>query len=196
MKLLFFILSFFLFTSLHAQDSIFNYLTADVTNEETVLIRWEIKGGNSCNGIYIERSIDDSTWTEIHFIPGICGNESTPVPYQYEDTDPVSNQFNYYRVVPGFGFPTQSVSVFFVKLNTDGYFVYPNPTENQVKIYFKNTNNENCTVYLANLKGQTVLKEQVNGNLWEPNLSNFPAGIYFFSIDHPNNLISGKLIKN
>lgn len=181
--------------SLKAQDSLFNYVLADITEENDVLVRFELKSGNICTGITIERSTDGINFSSAGIIQGVCGNSSVAVAYQFLDENPVLNSFNYYRIIPGLATPTRPVSVFVVDFNTNGYYLYPNPVENQVKIFFKNTSNEEANLYLINSSGQILLSDQTNTDLWEPELQNMPAGLYFFSIEIKNQTISGRFIK-
>ena len=196
MKAFFFIACFLSFLNSFSQDSLLNYLLISETPQQSILIRWEIEGGNTCNGIEIYRSTDNVQFELIHSIDGICGNVSTPVAYQYEDENPVSNQTNYYRIKLGLGDPSRSVSLFFIELNTEGYYLYPNPTEGQVKIYFKNENGEFANLLMMNSTGQTIITSRVNTEFWEPDLTYFPSGVYFFSIEINEKLIQGRFIKN
>lgn len=196
MKKQLFLLLLFLFPIvIKAQDSLFNYILADITEDNDVLVRFELKSGNICTGITIERSTDGIQFSTVGNIQGVCGNSSVAVAYQFLDESPVLNSVNYYRIIPGLASPTRPVSVFVVDFNTNGYFLYPNPAENQLKIFFKNTNNEEAHLFLINSTGQILLSDQTNTDLWEPELQYMPAGLYFFSIEIKNQVISGRFIK-
>lgn len=195
MKYVFLFLIYFSSFQTKAQDSLFNYILADVTEAQDVLIRFELKSGSICSGLIIERSSDSVEFYTVQQISGVCGNSNVSVAYQYLDENPVLNSFNYYRIVPGLGTPTKAVKVFVADIRTNGYYLYPNPFENQLKIYFKNPNNEAAHLYLINSSGQTLIIDQTNTDLWEPELQNMPAGLYFFSIEIKNQTISGRFIK-
>lgn len=187
---------FFLFGSLvNAQDSLLNYLLVGETTQNTLLLRWEIEGGNTCNGIEIYRSVDDQNYSLIHTIDGVCGNVNSPVAYQFEDENPISNQTNYYKVKLGFGDLSRSVSIFYIRLNTEGYYIFPNPTEGQLKIHFQNEDFAEAEIKLMNSSGQIIESYQTNTDFLEPDLNNLAAGLYIFSIEIHGNLIRGRFIK-
>ncbi len=187
--------TFFLLPSLKAQDTLLNYFTATDNNHESVLIRFEIKSGNTCNGINIYRSVDDITFTLLYTISGVCGSSTSATAYSYEDENPVSNQTNYYKLEFGNNPPTSSVSVFFVELNDFNYFIYPNPVITTTKIYFDNSAQEDAEICLVNGAGQIVLQNRINTDFWEPNLSDLASGTYFFSIYIDGRITKGKLLK-
>ena len=180
---------------LKAQDSLLNYFTATDNNHESVLIRFEIKSGNTCNGIDVFRSTDDSTFTLIYTISGVCGSTTSATPYSFEDENPVPNQTNYYRLEFGNNPPTSSVSVFFVELNELNYFIYPNPVITTTKIFFSNQSQEDTQIVLVNNTGQMVLQNLTNTDFWEPNLTDLASGTYFFSIYISGRVTMGTLLK-
>lgn len=193
--LILFLLSFIFIPFLKAQDSLLNYFTATDNNHESVLIRFEIKSGNTCNGINIYRSIDDSTFTLLYTISGVCGSSTSATAYSYEDENPVPNQTNYYRLEFGNNPPTSSVSVFFVELNESNYFIYPNPVITTAKIYFKNPAQEDAEIMLVNVNGQVMLQNRINTDFWEPNLADLASGTYFFTIYIDGRITNGTLLK-
>lgn len=195
-KLIFSLFISFASINSYGQDSILNYLTLTDNNHESILIRWEIKSGNTCNGIEIQHSTDSVNFTTIHYIVGVCGNNSSPTAYQYEDLNPISNSKNYYRIKLGLANPTRAECLFFVKLNADGYFLYPNPSNSSCIIYFKNKYQDAAKVSLVNSSGQIIHQETVNTEFVSLNLSNLPLGPIFFSIDVNGIYHQGKIIKN
>lgn len=190
--------AFLFLISIHlpAQDSLLNYLLVGETNQNTLLLRWEIEGGNTCNGMEIYRSVDDQNYYLIHSIDGICGNVNSSVAYQYEDENPVSNQTNYYKIRLGLGDLSRAVSTFYIHLNTNGYFVFPNPADDELKIYFQNEDYAEAEIQVMNLSGQILLTSKTNAEFWEPDLSELAAGLYIFSIEFQGKRIQGHFIKN
>ncbi|MBN2682725.1 MAG: PKD domain-containing protein [Bacteroidales bacterium] len=79
---------------------------------------------------------------------------------------------------------TASVYVDFVdgissQSQTPSYTIYPNPTTGRIIVSFVNLDAEIISV--NDLIGKTVLRQKVNGDLVEINLSNLEQGVYFVS---------------
>ncbi len=178
-----------------SQDSLLNYFIVSETPQNTLLLRWEIKSGNTCNGIEILHSTNDTLFEVLETIEGICGSSVVSTPFQWKHLSPVSNRINYYKLRLGSGFAGESISVFFVETNNDGYFLYPNPADDQIKIYFKNDDLFESRINLINQSGQIVQTTWVNSGNWEPDITNLPTGIYIFSIEVEQRIILGRFIK-
>jgi len=70
-----------------------------------VLLNWQIVQGSTCFGIGILQSTNQLDFTEIGHIPGVCGASNDPLGYQFIDSNPIKNQFNYYRLnLGGYGY--------------------------------------------------------------------------------------------
>lgn len=69
------------------QDPTLNYFNANSTSN-SVLLTWEIKGGNTCNGIAIFRSTDGINFQQIGQVDGLCGSTDFAVAYSYTDLSP------------------------------------------------------------------------------------------------------------
>jgi cyclophilin family peptidyl-prolyl cis-trans isomerase len=182
--------------NVYSQDSLLNYFLVNETSRQTILLNWEIKSGNTCNGIEIFRSTDGNHYYYLNEISGICGSSSSAISYQFEDENPVSNSTNYYKIKLGSGEPGTAVSQFFISVDKNSYLLYPNPADNQVKIHFENQDQSEVTFQLMNISGQIVLTERANTDFLEPDLTNFSSGVYIFSIEINQKVIQGRFMKN
>lgn len=64
---------------------------------------------------------------------------------------------------------------------TNQMVAYPNPASEILNIRCEGV--ENGQVVLCNVMGQTVRTERINGNATQMNVSNLPAGVYFYGIE-------------
>src|ERR1041385_7420535 len=109
------------------------------TTHENIILSWTIKSGSTCNGIGIQRSGNDTAFTEIGHIAGDCGNLTEPVPFTFTDESPLENRINYYRLQLGTYGYTKSISTEFIKLSEGKYLIRPNPVRDNAIINFQNS---------------------------------------------------------
>lgn len=147
-----------------------------------VYLNWQIISGSTCNGIRIYRSIDAKEFSDIGYIPGVCGNASSPQNYDFIDSNAVKNKINYYRLELGnLGF-TELVSLTLVDLQTKGTQIRPNPINGKGKIFFDNILNQEHHLLIYNSQGSLVDSISSLDNYFSLNAESFDTGIYFFTI--------------
>ncbi len=79
------------------------------------------------------------------------------------------------------------------KLSESSFAIYPNPVINSFTVTFKGEI-ETARLELYNAEGYLVVSNIINNN--EPvNISNLPAGLYFYTLNIAGEKISGKIIK-
>lgn len=179
---------------IRAQDSLLNYFLINKT-DSGIYLNWEMKGGSTCDGIEIQRSTDSVHFSAIGFIPGICGNNSSPVSFEYLDENPIGNSYNYYRLKLGLIEESNVVFAFYAQIDTDGYYIYPNPTNDESQLFFKNKNLNNATISIMDISGRIIQSESVKNDNYTIKLGDYPTGMYIFSIELANQIIIGKIIK-
>ncbi|MDB4534320.1 T9SS type A sorting domain-containing protein [Vicingaceae bacterium] len=74
----------------------------------------------------------------------------------------------------------------------NSFFIYPNPTSNQINIVFEKS--ENRKIQLLDILGNKVLNLKNNSNTLQLNVSTYPKGIYFVTVDSENGKSSQKII--
>lgn len=160
-----------------------------------VQLRWVIGSGQTCNGTFIERSVNAFQWERIGEIPGVCGNSTTPVPYNFIDEFPLLNTINYYRLeLGGQGYSTV-ISVPFYNFSEKGYVLIPNPAWHKAKFYFGNSESEKFKIYIYSVSGILVHKHEGVGSTYEFDVTKNMPGIYVFIISRQGlQDVTGKLI--
>ena len=77
--------------------------------------------------------------------------------------------------------------------------VYPNPVKDIFNIYFEKADNSNYTIYIFDSSGKEVTRKNdtTANKKMSLNLSNLPAGVYFYEVNTTENgtVKKGKLIK-
>ncbi|MBL0342812.1 MAG: T9SS type A sorting domain-containing protein [Bacteroidetes bacterium] len=164
-------------------DTIFRSFTVAPVSEG-VLINFTVFKGISCTGVQIERSIDNSNFTEIHEFAGVCGAINTEESYSFLDENPVKNRLSFYRLDLGsLGLYSESRSVGFIDFSKDGFTVFPNPCSSNCVIYFSNPNQNNLQILLFDRIGKLILEEETTAEKWELFSPALSSGIYFFKIN-------------
>ncbi len=184
-------------TTLWSQDHpILNYFTTNLSDGK-VLLSWEIKGGNQCNGIKVFRSTDSLNFSQIGDIAGICGSPDFAQGYTFVDDSPEENAVNYYKIeLGGQGFASSS-GVHYVKLLEDGYKVYPNPITDQSRLYFNNTSGQKHTLQVIDYSGKIVMQLDANsGNEIDLSPLTVLSGPYIFQLipESTGEPVRGKLL--
>jgi hypothetical protein len=178
-----------------AQETIILDGFSGIAQAREVHLHWVISAGQSCNGTNIERSTDTLNWEEIGDIPGICGNSSDPVPYNFTDDSPVSNTVNYYRLELGGQGYSPVIGVPYYNFVGQGHVLIPNPAHEMVTLYFSASVEEKFTVSFFDIKGQLVWQDTGNGGKKELDVSQLQEGNYIFVISRKGKKnVSGKIM--
>ncbi len=78
----------------------------------------------------------------------------------------------------------------------DQVFVFPNPSDNFIRVILNQQNNNNCIAMLFDITGNEILKKEVDSNNNIIDIHFFPSGIYFVKITSNNyNFEVIKLVK-
>jgi len=195
MRNLLLLFSFFLCQIGKAQDHIILDKFDLYEGEERVYVRCIISSGSICNGIKIYRSEDTLSFNLIGEIPGVCGNISSPVGYDFIDEFPIINKKSYYKLeLGGYGF-TKIRSIFLVDTKAFGFQVRPNPAKEKATIFFENNLGQEHILSFVDLYGNTHLTLIEKQAFFEVDLSSLNEGWYIFSIENltTHNQVIGKL---
>ena len=163
---------------------------------DSVLLKWTIKQGETCNGIQVERSSDNLNFQEVGNIPGVCGSPDFAQTFEFLDTNPVVNTTNYYRLVLGNTGYSEVRSIEVIALNEDGILVLPNPASESTTVYFKNDFNKLYTLKLFSSAAKLILEMEGSGQSFPVNTSILDAGVYVFRIsqDGEQSEANGKIV--
>lgn len=181
-------------SSAQTPHPILRYFKGEAINGQ-IRLSWVITGGNSCNGVIVERSSDGIFFQVLGDIAGICGSPDTDVPYTFTDEAPLTNQVNYYRLgLGGQGYSTP-IAVNFVPLNDEGHNLRLDESQKSVTIFFSNPNKDLVDAGLFDVFGRACFTAQTTGSFINLPLIALPTGIYIFRISTPERIISGKFYK-
>lgn len=182
-------------STLCAQEALILDGFTGVAQPEQVQLRWTISSGETCNGTFIERSIDTINWIKIGDIPGVCGSSSAPVPYNFIDDSPVNNTVNFYRLELGGQGYSKTISVPYYDYTSKGYVLIPNPVYENTTVYFGTSANEPFTIAIFNISGQKVQQDSGVGGSYFINAQSLSSGTYLFVISREGKKnVSGKMI--
>jgi len=82
-----------------------------------------------------------------------------------------------------------------IKAENDYHFlVYPNPVHDVLNINLGDVPAKNTLLTLTNVLGETLIKKQMNSAIEQMNMTAFPSGIYYLSIESPGKRFSKKII--
>lgn len=163
--------------------------------QNEVVVTWEIESGNLCSGVQVEHSSDSISFTSIYDYPGVCGSSTANERYTFSHTNPISNAKNYYRINLGTNGISEILSITFVKVEEDGYALFPMPVEPSSKLYFSNDNNETLDFLVFNSSGAEVIKQEgLKTNEINLGKLQLPVGIYHFNILIGKRKIEGKFV--
>lgn len=198
-KELFLLFLFFIGFSLHGisqEHEILSYYFG-LINDEQIILKWGIIGGNTCNGIKIHHSIDDINYQKIGEIPGICGSQTTELPYTFIDDSPISGQKNYYKLELGLqGFSTPLVITFYNTVQ-EGYLLFPNPGIDNFQIIITG-NGDPVELQFRNTNGKiTGTMNSSSGEVISVPTETWVSGVYLINIYKADELIaSPRWVKN
>ncbi|MGB1518478.1 MAG: T9SS type A sorting domain-containing protein [Crocinitomicaceae bacterium] len=184
-----------IFTSIAQNETVVGYFHTEELNGY-VLLTWNIKQGNTCNGVKVEHSIDSLNFNEIGSIEGICGSNSSDIDYEFTHQSPTLNTVNYYRLfMPGIGY-SWVVSRKVIAINNPGYTIAPNPVTSNSVLYFENSNNQRCLLKIMNMAGNVVhLQELFDEQVYLGEIG-LESALYFFEIQEveTSTSVRGKFI--
>ncbi|MBA3649815.1 MAG: hypothetical protein H0W62_14945 [Chitinophagales bacterium] len=178
------LISIFLFvlikTSFAQSEFLVNF--SAIQNEQVVHLSFTLKGGITCLGTQIERATDGIHFAAIGSIAGVCGNSNFEVTYSYDDSMPVLNQSNFYRLQLGQLGYSQIVNLR-VSDYSKGWQIIPNPATDEAVIYFQNKGNHQVIFKLYKEDGLLIKTVTTISNSIDLHKSDLMPGHYIFSIE-------------
>ena len=158
-------------------------------NKNLVNLSWTTISELNNKGFEIEKSIDGLNYSTIGYVNG-SANSSTKINYTSVDTKPIAGN-NYYRLkqidING-RFTNSAIEVVkFVKSDLLSFSFFPNPAKNVLKINVGLIENNNATIKLINILGQTIVSQSISKSSARSTInfdvSNLKAGIYYIELN-------------
>lgn len=165
-------------------------------NKGKVFLSWTIEQGYTCNNINIYHSNDNTNFTRIGEIFGICGSVSESLKYNFTDESPKNNSVNYYKLSFGDIDESHVISIRVISIASNSYAVHPNPILDIGKIYFNKPKNEAYELEIYQMNGAKVYSSISENDHFNINLSDTNSGVYIFTISSIEGIVNtnGKLI--
>jgi hypothetical protein len=167
-------------------------------NGGDIHVRWDIKGGSTCDGIRIQRASNDDTlnFTQVGSIEGICGNANFAIPYEFIDENPVANATNHYRLELGAQGTSSFISLYYAQLGESGYTAFPNPITTQATIFFDNPDQKTYILVMHDMSGKVVkITPETQKESITIDRAGLMKGLYIFTLyNEENEKITGKLV--
>ena len=146
-----------------------------------IQLSFTISGGNTCQGIEIQRSADSIHFITIGSIAGICGSIEKDESYFFDDILPLENQLNYYRLLLGQLGYSPAIAVPYYQFD-DGILLFPNPALDQATLYYRNEKNELFDISIFDASGRPHMQFTTRDTSVPIETKSLPAGIYFVTV--------------
>jgi hypothetical protein len=177
--------------------------TADfIPNENVVDLFWRTESERDNDHFDIERSIDGVNFEVINTLKG-AGTTTYETQYITIDESPITGM-NYYRLNQ---FDTDGNSKYSevrtVNVLDDQYdmlSLFPNPTSGLTELIFNSYIKEQVILNVIGFDGRVIINTPLDvkpgGNRVDLDLSDYPKGVYFVTIQSRDKVYKTKLIKN
>ena len=164
---------------------------------KTIVLDWVIKQGNTCNGIQINRSINEEVYEQVGEIVGICGAPATSVKYSFTDSFLVANAKHSYQLTLGVQGFSQLAEVNYTELNASGYNLFPNPVVTDFQLHFVNPTQEECLLFVYDEAGRVVINGlTTTAQFMEVSTAGLGSGSYSFVLERADErLAAGAFVK-
>ena len=178
-----------------SQNAVLEKFTASEVNER-VLLNWTLGKGYTCNGTDVMRSSDSVHFDKIWHLEGICGSQSQPVPYSYDDSSPILNKKGYYRLDFGGLESSKIISITVIDFRDFDFALFPNPVSSEAKLYFRNDKSDLFLFTVYDVNGKSILSKDSRDKYFNVKKENLPAGLYLFTLENKSNgkVSSGKFM--
>jgi hypothetical protein len=161
--------------------------------DDQVILQWTIIEGQTCFGIRIERSENDSVFKKIGEISGVCGSPDEDIIFTFTDSLPLENKINYYRLELGSQGYSDPVAVQTVITGDKDYHINNHLATKTLELSFSNEAPKNLRVF--NLQAELLTEKQIAGQHVSLPLTGFAGGLYIFqAITESGTTISGTFV--
>lgn len=160
-----------------------------------VRVEWTLAGGNTCNGMDVERSLDGTFFEVVHRIPGICGDPNAEVPYEWVDPEPAELSTLYYRIRLGSDGTSSVKQVRFDQLVETQFLAYPVPCSSELNVLLNVPLNEQVELRIYSVEGREVIVYRGIGKAHQLAVGQLALGRYSFRVVAGEQLFQGGFVK-
>ncbi len=166
--------------------------TADVNEQNQVLLDWITASEINNDYFSVEQSVDGINWQTIGKLKG-KGTSNIPTSYSLIDTDPAYGK-NYYRIKQtdfDGNYSYSTVEIANVNQANFGMSVFPNPTINQITIQANEEELKFISIYNSNGQDVTAQTKQksISKNQVIIDLSSLVTGLYMVNTKYSNKMV-------
>lgn len=164
--------------------------------EGRVLVEWVMRGGSTCDGAAVERSVNGGDFTVVHRIEGLCGDPAFEVPYSWVDGDPPELSELRYRIDFADQGRSADKAVRFRQLTRSDLRLYPSPTTGAATLLLRAPAAAKVDLRVLDAAGSVVWEGLgLTGREHAIDLSGQAAGIYQVTAVVEGRRLVGRLVK-
>ncbi len=160
-----------------------------------IQVSWVLNGGSTCYGMDVERSTDGSTFTAVHRIPGICGDPSVAVPFDWIDGSPPEWSTLYYRIRMGVDGTSSVKQVVFDQLVTTDQRIFPVPVVENATLALNVPLSAAVRIQVHDTQGKLVQELAGIGRNHTLLLATFAPGAYTYTATTGSRTFQGRFVK-
>jgi hypothetical protein len=150
--------------------------------DDGIMLKWVIAGGNQCNGISIYRALEQGGFVRVGNIAGICGSTDSDETYTFLDTTALRNRDNSYRLELGWQGYTEVITVFFSDLSLGRHARLTDPVDGSVRFIFDNPRQLPVNIELFDIAGVAVIRETTRNTEFLLRQDGLRPGVYIYRI--------------
>lgn len=164
--------------------------------EGRILLHWVMKGGSTCDGSAVERSVNGGPFAVVHRIEGLCGDPEVAVPYAWADDSPPELSTVSYRIALANEGRSTERTVEFRQLLTSEHRVYPSPTEGVATVLLRVPLSARVDLVVRDGAGRVVLRQEGrSGREHRLDLGPLPSGTYTYEAVADGRPYLGRVVK-
>lgn len=175
-----------------AEPGIMNFQA--IKSGKSILIRFTVPAGRTCDGIIIRRSVEGGDFLPIREIEGICGSDSASISFSEIDELPVFNRRMQYLLQLGRSSYSDTLNSFFTETGAAGYIL----TRQAYgwMILLENASRELISLLVHDAQGKPILVTETRSDFFEIPFAKLTAAPVFFRLYHTKSglIDGGKLI--
>ncbi len=161
-----------------------------------IRVQWVMHGGNTCDGLEVERSTDGVLFTTVHRIQGICGDPTVAVPFEWLDEAPPEFSVLHYRIKMGFTGFSSVKSVVFTQLTTSEQRFFPSPTNGTATLLLNLPQGAPIDLVVLDHAGRVVLQQQaLRGPVLTLDLHALKTGVYVYQATSEGRVFTGRFVR-
>lgn len=159
-----------------------------------VSIDWTMIGGNTCDGTRIMRSTDSLNFETVGTISGLCGDIVEPVPYNFIDHTAPEMATLYYRLELGLNGYSSIKRIDLQRLSSVEHRFQPSPVNDHGELLLRVDPDQQVEIQFFDAQGGSMTTISGRGGRHPIDVSQWPAGVYFYQVRAADLFVQGKFV--